>query len=233
MKKYVSILILFIIIFMSTFVLAEDLNGKVAVNITMPQQVKEGTTTVTAKISLGNFEGVEENNVLGFQTTLEYNKDIFASITVTGLNGWDVSYEDNTKQLIGLTKTSKANVEIAQIVFTFKEGVKAGASDNILFNSFVLTDDNTLNQTMNYSKAITVIEEKIPQETANNTARNNTITNDNIVVGNDNNTTNDATIKKISNLPATGIRNIIITIIVIILLVGAGFMIRSASIKLK
>ena len=119
MKKVISLVVLVSIILVANTVLA----ASAKVNVTGQTAIEEGTKTVTMTVSLGAFDDVAEGETLGFQATLEYNNNIFDSVTVQGLNGWDVSYEDSSKVVTGLTKSSKANVQIATFTFTPKSSI--------------------------------------------------------------------------------------------------------------
>ena len=243
MKRVISIIVLISVILIASTVLASSAK----VNVTAPKTIEEGTDELVMTVSLGAFQDLEENQTLGFQATLEYSKDIFESVKVEGLNGWDVSYEESSKTVIGLIKSSKANVDIAKFTFTVKDDVKAGSTDNILLNNFILSNDDTLNQEENYNVQVSVIEaletENPGEGTENSTAEHNVVTGNNIaeneIVNNTvqsntiNNVINDDTIKNTGKLPAAGIRNTIIISAVIIFLAGLGFIIRSKSIKLK
>ena len=244
MKRVISIIVLISVILIASTVLASSAK----VNVTAPKTIEEGTDELVMTVSLGAFQDLEENQTLGFQATLEYSKDIFESVKVEGLNGWDVSYEESSKTVIGLIKSSKANVDIAKFTFTVKDDVKAGSTDNILLNNFILSNDDTLNQEENYNVQVSVIEapgtENPGEGTENTTGKDNVVTGNNIaeneIVNNtvqnntiNNNVINDNTIKNTGKLPAAGIRNTIIISAVIIFLAGLGFIIRSKSIKLK
>ena len=243
MKKVISLIVLISVILIASTVLASSAK----VNVTAPKTIEEGTDELVMTVSLGAFQDLEENQTLGFQATLEYSKDIFESVKVEGLNGWDVSYEESSKTVIGLIKSSKANVDIAKFTFTVKDDVKAGSTDNILLNNFILSNDDTLNQEENYNVQVSVIEaletENPGEGTENSTGEDNVVTGNNIaeneIVNNTvqnntiNNVINDDTIKNTGKLPAAGIRNTIIISAVIIFLAGLGFIIRSKSIKLK
>ena len=248
MKKVISLVVLVSIILVANTVLA----ASAKVNVTGQTAIEEGTKTVTMTVSLGAFDDVAEGETLGFQATLEYNNNIFDSVTVQGLNGWDVSYEDSSKVVTGLTKSSKANVQIATFTFTVKDGVTAGSTDNILLNNFLLSNDGTLNQEENYSLKVSIVEKPTIEEPGtpepeNEVGGNNTVntgnTTENKVTGNNvagstknntvYNTIKDNTVKGSNKLPAAGLTNTIIISAVVVLIVGVGFMIRSKTIKLK
>lgn len=248
MKRVISIILLISVILIASTVLASSAK----VNVTAPKTIEEGTDELVMTVSLGAFQDLEENQTLGFQATLEYNNNIFDSVTVQGLNGWDVSYEDGSKVVTGLTKSSKANVQIATFTFAVKDGVTAGSTDNILLNNFLLSNDGTLNQEENYSLKVSIVEKPTSEdpgttEPENEVGGNNIVNNGNSVgnkvTGNNvagstknntvYNTIKDNTVKGSNKLPAAGLTNTIIISAVVVLIVGVGFMIRSKTIKLK
>ena len=108
MKKIVSLLVLISIVLISTMVCAAE--GTIGVSVTAPQEIEEGTKTLVMTVSLQNFQDVAEGQSLGFQATLEYSEEIFESVAVEGLNGWDVNYEESSKMVTGLTSNSYCKI---------------------------------------------------------------------------------------------------------------------------
>ena len=242
MKKIVSLLVLISIVLISTMVCAAE--GTIGVSVTAPQEIEEGTKTLVMTVSLQNFQDVAEGRSLGFQATLVYSEEIFESVAVEGLNGWDVNYEESSKMVTGLTSNSKANVDIARFTFTLKDDITAGSTDNILLNSFILSNDDNVNQQENYSVQVSVVAPTTPEEPENPDEGNNTTTNNTTggnTVGNTNttNTTNSAnsardnTIKSANSLPKAGVSSTLIICLAVIFVAGLIFIIRSKTIKLK
>lgn len=237
MKKIVSLIILIAIVLITNMVLAASID----VVVDSPSTIEEGTKSLVMTISIQNFQDVAEGKTLGFQTTLVYSNDIFESVNVEGENGWDVTYEPSTGVIVGKTTSSKANVEVAKLTFTVKDDVTAGTTDNILLNTFMLTDDDTIDQTQNYNREISIVESSETEQPENTTDDNqvaNNTTNGIVTITNATNNSNsvnstDNTIKSASSLPKTGLTSTIIICLAIIAVASIIFIVRSKTIKLK
>ena len=241
MKKLVSAILLIAIILVTNMVFAASID----VVVDAPSTIEEGTETLTMTISIQNFQDVEEGKTLGFQTTLEYSEDIFESVAVQGENGWEVTYEPSTGVIVGKTTNSQANVVIATLTFTLKDDVTAGTTDNILLNTFILTDDDAVNQTQNYNRQVSIVEATTPGEPdpeqpngttgGNQVGINNTTNNGTVAFTNTSNSANstDNTIKSGNSLPKTGVTSTIIICLAVIVVAGIIFIVRSKTIKLK
>lgn len=81
---------------------AETTEETKEIDLTVTGVTKVETTakTVTLKIKLGSFIGIDEQISLGYETILDYDTSIFESVTVKGLNGWNAEYEVSTKKLL-------------------------------------------------------------------------------------------------------------------------------------
>lgn len=199
---------------------AADVN--IELNLTGPTTIVQDDKTITLTLSLGNFTGIADNCVLGYEAKLEYDKNIFESVTVNGLNGWTSNYSDSTKILIGDVSSAKGNTKITEIVLTLKEGVQPTTTDIKLNNIIVTNDENDFE----YNKTVTVtIQGKQIEEVTNNTTVNpeNTTSNNKITTLGKN---TDATTAS-KKIPATGTgMTIIVGIIILMIIVltsGKGY----------
>ena len=103
--------------------------ASVVFNFSGDSKVTQGTKTVTYTISLGDFVGIPENAMMGYEAVLEYDSNVFSSATIEGLNDWTAQYTESTKRLIGETRTKgEANKEIAKITLTLKESLSNPSS---------------------------------------------------------------------------------------------------------
>lgn len=205
-------------------------NTNIEMNIQGQTTVNSTDDTVELTISLGNFTGIEEGQPLGYQGTITYDENVFEGITVEGLNGWTVNYENSTKVFMGEIDLASANTEIAKITLTLKDGLTLPTTGKIQFNNILLTD-GTNDYTFNKEVTITVEENTevndeenvIEEETTNTTNVNNTNTS---IQANK----VDTTVSK-QTLPAAGIKNIMIISIVAIIVLAIIFKIKSRKIK--
>lgn len=251
MKKIISSLIILIVsIFIYQASYAAD--ASVEFNFTGDSKITQGTKTVTYTISLGEFQGIADNPMMGYEAVLNYDSNIFSSATVEGLNDWTAQYTETTKRLIGETRTkAEPNKAIAKITLTLKDDASVG-STLIKLNNILLTVNDT--QDFNYTKeAPLTIEAKVEepkneeknentgsttdnqpkQEETKNQSENPTSDKSNtsnefqsLTSNKNNNTTNAKT------LPKTGIEKIAL-IVILVAAVGIGCLIRYKSIETK
>lgn len=234
MKKIFSIIILILIITAGNIAYAKNetnLNSEsnttktakqkeptVEVNIDASGTIEQGNNTYIIKISLGKFDDVEENKVMAFQTSLEYDENLIESITVKGINNWVLSYDKNSKILLGDVDKAKANQEIGQIEITLKEKLEVGQKGTIKLNELLLAGDNVeikTNKEVNFE----VVEKPIIQEDK--------------TLENSSNTTNTKVDDTVANkiIPAAGVGRIILISIIIITILAVIFKFKSRKIK--
>lgn len=235
MKKIFSIIILILVITSgniayaknetnltqeSNIIKTENQNkSTIEVNIEAPKTIEQGNNTYIIKISLGKFDEVEENKVMAFQTSLEYDENLIESIAVKGINNWVLSYDENSKILLGDVDKAKANQEIGQIEITLKEKLEVGQKGTIKLNELLLAGDNVeikTNKEVNFE----VVEKPIIQE-ENRTSENSI------------NTTNTKVDDTVANkiIPAAGVGRIILISIIIITILAVIFKFKSRKIK--
>ena len=191
----------------------------IEVNIEAPKTIEQGNNTYIIKISLGKFDEVEENKVMAFQTRLEYDENLVESIAVKGINNWVLSYDENSKILLGDVDKTKANQEIGQIEITLKEKLEVGQKGTIKLNELLLAGDNVeikTNKEVNFE----VVEKPMIQE-ENRTSENSI------------NTTNTKVDDTVANkiIPAAGVGRIILISIIIVIILAGIFKFKSRKIK--
>lgn len=235
MKKIFSIIILILVITSgniayaknetnltqeSNIIKTENQNkSTIEVNIEAPKTIEQGNNTYIIKISLGKFDDVEENKVMAFQTSLEYDENVIESIAVKGINNWVLSYDENSKILLGDVDKAKANQEIGQIEITLKEKLEVGQKVTIKLNELLLACDNAEIQT-NKEVKFEVVEKPIIQEENKTSEKTNNTTNTKV---------DDTVAKKI--IPAAGVGRIILISIIIITILAVIFKFKSRKIK--
>lgn len=235
MKKIFSIIILILVITSGNIAFAKNetnLNPEsniiktenqnkstIEVNIEAPKTIEQGNNTYIVKISLGKFNDVEENKVMAFQTSLEYDENLVESIAVKGINNWVLSYDENSKILLGDVDKAKANQEIGQIEITLKEKLEVGQKGTIKLNELLLAGDNVEIET-NKEVRFEVVEKPIIQE-ENRTSENSI------------NTTNTKVDDTVANkiIPTAGVGRIILISIIIVIILAGIFKFKSRKIK--
>ena len=243
MKKTIVFIILFILmlVFITNISLAtdaEDDNIKMKLNISIDKQiVQENDEIVEITLSLGTLEGLDLTNgklVLGYEGFLEYDIDMFESVTVEGLNGWSASYESSTNKIIGDVADAKENTEITKITLKLKDGLSVNSSGKIEIINLMLTDATN---EVTYNKEFNVtIQEKLEEENEPEEETTDKEIQD-ILQDKNNNTPNetgtDTTITNEPNLPKTGFKNLLIVSIIVIAIICIFSLIKYKKIETK
>lgn len=236
-RKILSTILLIILIIATLGINTFGANEGELINIeikfdTESLSINKEQKTVEFMLSLGEFKGIEENIVLGYEATFEYDTNMFESAKVEGLNGWSVTYEPSTKVLIGETPTAvgKANTNITKITLTLKDGLEAGTKGVVALNNLTLTDGG--DNDFSFSSEITLSIAEDTQEENENTNTNTDVPQQNsntntIIAGNK----TDSTTATTKTLPSAGIRNILIIGIIIAITAMIIFKIKSKDIK--
>ena len=252
MKKKLIITSILIVLMFSLFSIAQGVKAAEAKSIEMNlagnKTVKKDAKTIEVSLSLGQFIGVEENIVLGYQATMEYDKDMFSSVTAKGENGWTVTPPEGPA-IVGelATPTAKANTKIATFTLTLKDGVTPGTSGTFKLNNLKLSDGEDFEVTDNKSITITVEEEKTPattpqttptseqgetpkQQTQQQTPVAKTTTQQQTTSTKQ---TGSSQTKTTSTLPKAGAQNYIVITFLIVSIIGIFAFIRYKTIKIK
>lgn len=257
MKKIFSILLITIFLIATMLlgikpVYADE--ADVEVNIEGTSEIEEGFEEVVMSLKLGKFTGVEEGKVMAIEATLDYSSEIFSSVKVVEQNGWDITYAENTKKIVGTVDEGKANTTIAQLIFTVNKDVKANTTGQITLRNFNITDDINLDKTVDaISKNITTVERtpvtspspnnknesgsgsgnsEKPSGGASGTGNTKSLS-DYASSATKTVTPKEGTTTASSVLPKAGLKNMIIISIIIVAMIGIGSYIRSKTIKLK
>ena len=148
MKKILTCILIMTITLLTIINISygEDTIGEnIEVTLTGPTKLEINDESLTLTLKLGDFIEISDNIVLGYETVLEYDSNLFESVEVKGLNGWTVSYSNDTKRIIGDTTSAKANTEITQIVLKVKSNIQSDEDDiktNIKLNNLIFATDN-------------------------------------------------------------------------------------------
>ena len=239
-KIIMTILIIAMILTIGTISSFAEEEANIELNLNGQTTINEDTKTVELTLSLGDFTGVEDGATLGYQATLEYDKNMFQSVEVEGLNGWTANYESSTKVLLGDVDRANPNTDITKITLTLKDDVQPGTEGKVQINNILLTDGNN---DFTFNKEVTVkMEEEVTtpveDDNTNNSGNNGNATNNNSSINADisNNAgmqseNTDNTTVQATRLPNTGIENIILVAIAVTIVAIIVFKIKSRDIK--
>ena len=197
--------------------------NSIEINITGLETIEEGNNTYHITLTLGKLENIMEDKIMAFQTNLEYDDNLIEDITLKGANNWVLSYNKDSKMLIGDVDKAKSNQEIGQMEITLKEGAKVGQKGNIVFKDMLIIG-NDVETTVQKEANFEIVPKEESTQKENDTINENT---------NNTNTRNSQVDNTIANkiIPAAGIEKIIGVSILIIAILAGIFKFKSRKIK--
>ena len=197
--------------------------NSIEINITGLETIEEGNNTYHITLTLGKLENIMEDKIMAFQTNLEYDDNLIEDITLKGANNWVLSYNKDSKMLIGDVDKAKSNQEIGQMEITLKEGAKVGQKGNIVFKDMLIIG-NDVETTVQKEVNFEIVPKEESTQKENDTINENT---------NNTNTRNSQVDNTIANkiIPAAGIEKIIGVSILIIAILAGIFKFKSRKIK--
>ena len=151
MKKTLSIILitLLVIILTGTYL---EVNAADLCTVSITTQnptVTEGQKQVVILINLDEYNGAGD---LGYQGTLEYDKNIFENVTMNSLNDWkNIDYEPTTGNFLSTTKSAQKGTTIAEIALTLKDGITA-QNTTVNINDLMFADGDT---SANFNQSLT------------------------------------------------------------------------------
>lgn len=191
-------------------------------------KITPDTKEIVLNVKLGTLTEVQEGKPMGYVGTFEYDTNIFESINIIGMNGWSATIANGKIQ--GDTSQVAANQEIAKITLKLKSDLSSiiDTTTAITLKDVHITDDVNLDITVN--KTISIQMDTVHNK---NNEENNTVTNEtNSTITNTNTKTlQDNTTIKESKLPATGIKMIVIPILLVLIVLAIVLKIKSRKIK--
>lgn len=197
--------------------------NSIEINITGLETIEEGNNTYHITLTLGKLENIMEDKIMAFQTNLEYDDNLIEDITLKGANNWVLSYNKDSKMLIGDVDKAKSNQEIGQMEITLKEGAKVGQKGNIVFKDMLIIG-NDVETTVQKEANFEIVPKEESTQKENDTINENT---------NNTNIRNSQVDNTIANkiIPAAGIEKIIGVSILIIAILAGIFKFKSRKIK--
>lgn len=231
MKKIISLIMITIVLLFGTvcsYAAETSTTTNIELNLNGSKTIEDGETTTELVLHLGAFTGIEENVTLGYEGILEYDKDMFSSVAVEGLNSWNAEYIATTKKMVGDVAHAKSNIDITKITLTLKDGVEPGTTGKVTISNILLSDginDFTFNKEITITKGTNTLVEQEKEDIPNNAEDKK-----------DTSVKNAQDIDKVTasaKIPKTGTTNKLIIMTILIALVGIVSLIRYKNIKLK
>jgi len=177
MKKVSISIIALLIMAISVCQVTFAADGEESVSLDLQSSIDLEKKEVTVILSLGEYKNLSESAIIACQANLSYDKNIFESVKIEGLNKWNADYVEATGNVIIETAsgaTVSSNQQIAKLTFELKDGVEE-ANTKIIFKKIKLTVDAEKNF-KNFGELTANI--KISIKTQDNNKKNNMESND-------------------------------------------------------
>lgn len=191
MKTFIKLCVLTIVItFMYTC--AYSCLAETTLNVSLKSNndnIAKDQKEITLYLNLQNYDS---DGILGYEATLEYDKEVFEEVSMIGLNGWEKpEYNSTTNKFVSTTKEAKTNTNIAEIKLKLKDQVTKTATQVSIKE--LIVSDGMESKTFNLSKKFNILINQKDTEkniTDDNVINDNTI-NDNIPNQRENEVAND------------------------------------------
>lgn len=256
MKKIISIITLILILALTinfNIVKATDIEPEGETTVNLTYDVTQNNNQVIFSISLGDFEGIEENIVMSAVADLDFYDNQIETIEGKAYDDWKVTVSAETKTVLFETDSAKPNSKLGEIIFNLNtSNITETTQGVVAINELNISDGIVLDEIYPRNEFTYVLQPQIPNDDNDNT---NTIADDNvtddepgindITISNPDqsgsgtssdgtpNSNNDSTQSPDERLPQTGISvALIVGIITITVLAVLGF-VRYKTIKIK
>lgn len=255
MKKILSIFTIILILALTinfNIVNATDAEPETEPTVNLTYNVEQKDNQVIFTISLGDFEGIEENIVMSAVADLDFYDNQIETIEGKAYDDWKVTVSAETKTVLFETDSAKPNSKLGEIIFNLNtSNITETTQGVVAINELNISDGIVLDEIYPRNEFTYVLQ---PQ-TANDNDNTNTVTDDDttenepgindITISNPDqsgsgtssdstpNSNNDSTQSPDERLPQTGISvALIVGIITITVLAVLGF-VRYKTIKIK
>lgn len=255
MKKILSIFTIILILALTinfNIVNATDAEPETEPTVNLTYNVEQKDNQVIFTISLGDFEGIEENIVMSAVADLDFYDNQIETIEGKAYDDWKVTVSAETKTVLFETDSAKPNSKLGEIIFNLNtSNITETTQGVVAINELNISDGIVLDEIYPRNEFTYVLQ---PQ-TANDNDNTNTVTDDDttenepgindITISDPDksesgtssngtpNTNKDSTKSPDKKLPQTGISIVLIVgIITITVLAIVGF-IRYKTIKIK
>ena len=221
------ILLMIYMLFVPLVVQAATININLKTE-TQNYKMTDINNVLVVTLVLEDFINLPEGEPLGYSGELQFDNSIFEEIKVEGLNGWNISFNNDNKTLVGDTAKSEANTEIAKINLKINSDNVSNMESTVVGLKNVIITNGEFE--VSADEQITInIENQIQKD--NNGEEVQKISNIKEITTIQAEETEGAKSQEVSDLPNAGIKkNIMITIIGLIVLTII-FKIKSRKIK--
>lgn len=254
MKKLISIftvIIMLALVFNCNTLMASDVTPEDKPTVNLTYDVKQEKNQVIFSISLGNFEGVEENCVMTAMANLDFYNNQIKTIEGKAYGNWKVTVSADTKTALFETDVAKPNTKIGEVIFNLDtSNITETTQGVVAINDLNISDGLVLDEVYSRNEFTYVIEPEVQEpdgntneiaddETTNDPDENeSTITEpDKSESGTTSGDTSadgtDTTISPDEKLPQTGISIAIVASIILVTVLAIIGIIKYKTIKIK
>lgn len=248
MKKVISIFTLILILTLTinfNIVNATDADPEAEPSVNLTYNVEQKDNQVIFTISLGNFDGVEENGVMSAVADLDFYDNQIETIEGKAYDDWKVTVSAETKTVLFETDSAKPNSKLGEIIFNLNtSNITETTQGVVAINELNISDGLVLDEIYPRNEFTYILQPQIQEPTDDDNTNTNETTNDTTITEPEQNgsgTTNngssdsnkDTTISPDAQLPQTGLGIILIVAIIIIAILAVLGFIRYKTIKIK
>lgn len=224
-------------------------DSSITLKITEKVEVEDVTKEVKVVIGYDKLESIDTSGICMFKGIFKYSDVYFNQLTqndIKALNGYTVQFsEESGRLLVEANRTPKDGEDVAEITFTFKEGLENVTTTGVFFEVEELTDGKNEYDTPKLVTQVAVVpkadkteETKDEQKNTETTKDDNKkdeleiITNTTKTDNTTEKTTQDTTVSQEKELPKTGATTVALIVLAVVA-IGTISLIRYKNIEIK
>lgn len=224
-------------------------DSSITLKITEKVEVEDVTKEVKVVIGYDKLESIDTSGICMFKGIFKYSDVYFNQLTqndIKALNGYTVQFsEESGRLLVEANRTPKDGEDVAEITFTFKEGLENVTTTGVFFEVEELTDGKNEYDTPKLVTQVAVVpkadkteETKDDQKNTETTKDDNKkdeleiITNTTKTDNTTEKTTQDTTVSQEKELPKTGATTVALIVLAVVA-IGTISLIRYKNIEIK
>lgn len=224
-------------------------DSSITLKITEKVEVEDVTKEVKVVIGYDKLESIDTSGICMFKGIFKYSDIYFNQLTqndIKALNGYTVQFsEESGRLLVEANRTPKDGEDVAEITFTFKEGLENVTTTGVFFEVEELTDGKNEYDTPKLVTQVAVVpkadkteETKDDQKNTETTKDDNKkdeleiITNTTKTDNTTEKTTQDTTVSQEKELPKTGATTVALIVLAVVA-IGTISLIRYKNIEIK
>ena len=224
-------------------------DSSITLKTTEKVEVEDVTKEVKVVIGYDKLESIDTSGICMFKGIFKYSDVYFNQLTqndIKALNGYTVQFsEESGRLLVEANRTPKDGEDVAEITFTFKEGLENVTTTGVFFEVEELTDGKNEYDTPKLVTQVAVVpkadktegtkdEQKNTETTKDDNKKDELeiITNTTKTDNTTEKTTQDTTVSQEKELPKTGATTVALIVLAVVA-IGTISLIRYKNIEIK